>query len=122
MCESSAAAKVIAALVIAVAVALLVGGPLLLIARLRGERAAATAVWLGAIVLGIAPPMAGGDDGVGLRWLVGIAVAAVASVVAATLRRRPALAAVGLVGAVTPALLALVVGIGGLFLTDECFH
>ena len=121
MCESSGVAKVIAALVIAAAVLLLVGGPLLGITRLRGERAAATAVWLGAIVLGVAPAMAGGDEGVALRWLAGIAIAAVASVVTAVVRGRPVLAAFGVVGAVTPALLVLVVGIGGLFLTDECF-
>jgi hypothetical protein len=121
MCESSTAAKLIAVLVIAAAVVVLVGGPVLGISRVRGERALATAVWLGAIALGIAPAMAGGDEGVAWRWLAGIAVAALASVVTAALRRRPVLAALGLAGAVTPALLALVIGIGGLFITDECF-
>jgi hypothetical protein len=121
VCESSTAAKVVAVIVIAVAVVVLVGGPALAITRARGERAATTAVWLGAIVLGVAPALVGGDDGVGVRWLAGVGVAVVASVVAAAVRRRPVLAVFGLVGAVTPVLLAFIIGIGGLFITDECF-
>jgi hypothetical protein len=122
MCESSGGAKAIAVVVIVVTVAVGVGVPLFLIARAaRGDRGSALATWVGAIVLGTAPAFAGGDDGVELRWLAGVAAAIAASVAVAAWRRRPVLAALGLLGALAPVVIVLVGGIGGLFLTDECF-
>src|SRR4051812_10262633 len=97
--------------------------PPLLIARARGDRVVATAVWIGPLAL------AGAFSGVGFalgaqdllpHWVFGLAVGLAAGIGGAVMRKRPSLAVIGVLGGVAPLIAFFAAFVGLLAATGTC--